>query len=82
MGKIIFWLVVFFAVLLVLRMINMAKHKSRNPPAANPGKAKPPSAMVRCIECGVFLPKADARPVPHGFHCGQPNCAPPRDRTR
>jgi len=78
-GKIVFWLVVFFAVLLVLRLINVAKTKPRR---KDPGAAQPPAAMVRCVECGVFLPQADARPVPNGYHCGQVNCAqqPKRDR--
>jgi hypothetical protein len=38
--------------------------------------------MVRCVECGVFLPQSDARPVPKGFHCGQVNCAQHRTRER
>jgi hypothetical protein len=77
MGKIVFWLVVVFAVLFVLRLVNIAKAKSRQPPRT--GKdAGPPSTMVRCVECGVYLPKADARPVPRGFHCGQANCSQQR----
>jgi hypothetical protein len=83
MGKIVFWLVVFFAVLFVLRMINVAKTRARRQrDAAEAGKreATPPSAMVRCVECGVFVPKGDARPVPQGFHCGQVNCAQQRRR--
>jgi hypothetical protein len=81
MGKIIFWLVIVFAVLLVLRLINVAKTKARRESGAAKGKPQPPSAMVRCVECGVYLPKADARPVPQGFHCGQVNCSqqPRRD---
>jgi hypothetical protein len=58
MGKIVFWLVVFFAVLFVLRMINVAKTRARRQrDAAEAGKreATPPSAMVRCVECGVFV---------------------------
>jgi hypothetical protein len=31
--------------------------------------------MVRCAECGVFLPKADALPSPKGFRCGDAACA-------
>jgi len=83
MGKIIFWLVVFFAVLLVLRLVNVAKTRARRadpPSSANP--PPPPAPMVRCVECGVFLPRADARPVPEGFHCGQVNCAQHRTRRR
>ena len=82
MGKIIFWLVVFFAVLLVLRLVNVAKTRPRRDDARASGKSAPPAPMVRCVECGVFLPKADARPVPEGFHCGQVNCAQPRTRGR
>lgn len=80
MGKIIFWLVVFFAVLLVLRLVNVAKARGRREPPR--GRAAPPAPMVRCVECGVFLPQADARPVPQGFHCGQVNCAQQRTRSR
>ena len=80
MGKIIFWLVVFFAVLLVLRLINVAKSKARKTPDPGKSKAQPPAAMVRCVECGIYLPKTDARPVPEGFHCGQVNCSQQRPR--
>jgi uncharacterized protein len=77
-GKVIFWLVVFFAMLLVLRVVNVAKARSRAPRArrARPDK-QVPAPMVRCARCGVFLPRAEARALPDGFHCGQPNCAPP-----
>jgi hypothetical protein len=73
MGKIIFWLVVVFAILFVLRLVNVAK--SRGAGRAGKSKTPPPAAMVRCVECGVYLPQADARPVPKGFHCGQVNCS-------
>jgi hypothetical protein len=81
-GKIIFWLVIFFAVLLVLRLVNAAKTRARRDPPTDRGKPAPPAPMVRCVECGVFLPRADARPVPEGFHCGQVNCAQHRTRER
>jgi len=77
MGKIIFWLVVIFAVLLVLRLVNVAKAKTR----AGQPKAQPPTPMVRCVECGIYLPKSDARPVSQGFHCGQVNCSQQRPRN-
>ena len=82
MGKIIFWLVIFFAVLLVLRLVNVAKARNRREPPRDGAKPAPPAPMVRCVECGVFLPRADARPVPEGFHCGQVNCAQHRTRER
>ena len=78
MGKVIFWVLVVFAVLFVLRLVNAAKSRSRKTSEGT----QPPSALVRCVECGVFLPKADARPVPEGFHCGQVNCAQQRTRER
>ena len=82
MGKIVFWLVVVFGVLLVLRLLNAAKAKSRAARSNAATPAQPPAAMVRCVECGVFLPQADARPVPQGYHCGQVNCAQQRSRER
>ena len=82
MGKVVFWLVVVFAILLVLRLVNAAKSKARAGRDDERNGTRPPAAMVRCVECGVFLPQADARPVPQGFHCGQVNCAQQRSRQR
>jgi hypothetical protein len=79
MGKIVFWLVVFFVVLFALRLLNLGKRKARDASRAAPG-VPPASAMVRCVECGVFLPQSDARAVPAGFHCGTVNCAQHRPR--
>jgi uncharacterized protein len=76
MGKIVFWIVIVFAVLLVLRMIGVAKAR-RDRETAKPRESDPPPSgpMVRCADCGVFLPKADALPSPRGFGCGDPRCA-------
>jgi hypothetical protein len=85
MSKIIFWLVVVFAVLLVLRVINVAKARARDTaareaaPGTKAGKADT-TAMVRCVGCGVFLPRAEARMLPDGFHCGNAECAQHRTR--
>ena len=76
MGKIIFWLVVFFVVLMALRLVNVASSRSRSR-AAGSAKAKD-APMVRCVNCGVYLPSADARQGPRGPLCGDPECAPPR----
>ena len=74
MGKVILWIVVVFAALFGLRLLNAAKAKRRadlarrvDTPAAEP--------MVRCVRCGVFLPRADATPAADGFGCGDPGCA-------
>jgi hypothetical protein len=78
MGKVIFWLVVFFAVLLILRLVNVAKARSRGPraPRAPQDGKQTPAPMVRCVKCGIYLPRTEARSLSDGFHCGQPNCAP------
>ena len=80
MGKIVFWLVVVFVVLFALRLLNASKRKARDARARAAPGAPAASAMVRCVECGVFLPQADARAVPAGFHCGTVNCAQHRPR--
>lgn len=51
----------------------------RKPAAAEPDTARPtetPEAkLVRCAECGSFVPKADTVPVANGFRCGA-GCLP------
>ena len=77
MSKILFWIVVVFALLLVVRLINVAKAKERRKaPPPEPRKAIPTSEpSVRCASCGVFLPKSDAVAVPTGYRCQDPACA-------
>ncbi len=77
MGKVIFWLVVVFGVLLALRLFNAAKARARAEEARKRAarEAQKPAAMVRCVECGVYLPQSEALPVPNGFRCGDPGCA-------
>ena len=76
MSKLIFWIVVVFAVLFVVRLLNVAKTRRRaEPPPTAPREKDVAGSMVRCAECGVYLPKADARLLPQGFGCGDPQCA-------
>ena len=79
MGKMIMWLVIVFAVLFVLRMINVAaaarKRRESAPPP--PGEAK--ALMVKCVECGVYLPQGEARRGPRGPCCGDDAC---RERAK
>jgi hypothetical protein len=75
MTKIVAWLILIFVVLLALRMISMRNNRARRR-APNPGK--PVSAgdpMVRCVNCGVFLPRAEARAVNEEFACADGQCA-------
>ena len=74
MGKIIFWLVVFFVALLALRLVNAAN--SRGDGASREPKGKRDTATVRCVNCGVYLPKAEAIEGPRGTVCGDPKCLP------
>ena len=73
MGKVVFWIVVIFAVLMVLRLYNMSqqKRKTRKDEAA----PKRPEAMVRCARCGVYLPRSDALLIDGTLHCRDKECA-------
>jgi len=74
MGKVIFWLVVFFVVLFALRLINVAKNRPRDP--APPPDRKPiGGTMTRCVDCGIYVPATDAKLGPRGAVCGDAQCA-------
>ena len=79
MGKIIFWLIVFFVVLLALRLVNVASSRSRGG-ASGRGRKTQDAAMTRCVNCGVYLPTADAIQGPRGPVCGDPQCLPRETR--
>ncbi|MCB5364924.1 hypothetical protein H0484_14345 [Pusillimonas sp. CC-YST705] len=64
MGKILFWLVVIFAALMVARMLTMKARSAKQPPMAAP-KPRPSvsgasESMVRCAHCGIHLPRSEA----------------------
>ena len=71
MGKIIFWIVIVFAVLMVLRLVNAEKARRRRNESPASTTAHP---MVRCAACGVYVPKQDAKPGRLGLTCGDPVC--------
>ena len=75
MGKVIFWIVVIFGVLFVLRLVNVGKARRRAESDAAARRGAPPAeTMVRCTACGVFLPQGEAKPVGEGFVCRDPAC--------
>jgi hypothetical protein len=82
MGKVIFWIVIVFAVLFGLRLLNATKLRRGGGGAANPGSGRGPAAtaMIKCSDCGVFLPRTDATTAPDGYRCGDPAC-PNRKRA-
>ena len=71
MGKIIFWIVVVFAVLFVLRMIGASKARPRHGPRGARGGT---DEMIRCVHCGVYVPRAEAKQGRAGLTCGDPVC--------
>jgi len=79
MGKLIFWIVVFFVILLGLRLLNVAKTRERTRERGEPARKLPPAEpTVRCEQCGVFLPKSEATATATGYRCEDPAC--PRRR--
>jgi hypothetical protein len=73
MAKIIAWLILIFVVLFALRMIGLRNARRRA--AAQQGTANPlAEPMVKCLRCGVFLPKAEARSIEGGYACTSGNC--------
>jgi uncharacterized protein len=78
-GKLVLWLVVIFAILFALRLLNTAKARTRDRERA--GGASGPAAlpMVRCSECGVYLPRADTRADGDAYRCTDAKC-PNRQR--
>jgi ribosomal protein S26 len=69
MAKIIAWLVLIFIVLLALRLIN---HRKARRPQSSTGTAVEP--MVRCVRCGVFLPREEAIKRSAGYACPDGQC--------
>ena len=81
MGKVIFWLVIVFGVLFALRLLNASKLRAGRKDAQPPGpRGTADMTMIKCIECGVFLPRTDATTAPDGYRCGDPGC-PNRKRS-
>jgi uncharacterized protein len=75
MAKVIAWLILIFVVLLALRVISMRNARARQR-ATQPGtKASAGAPMVRCVRCGVFLPRAEAVAVSGGHACADAECA-------
>ena len=73
MGKVIFWIVIIFAVLTCLRLYNLGQQKRQ----ARKDKAAPkrPESMVRCARCGVYLPRSEALLIGGTLRCHEKECA-------
>ncbi|MEO8484855.1 MAG: PP0621 family protein [Betaproteobacteria bacterium] len=75
MGKVVFWVVVVFAILFAVRLVGAAQAKKRRERDKAAGVAGP---MVRCERCGVFLPRSEAVRTGEAFRCRENDCALPR----
>lgn len=60
-------------------LIRRAVRAMREPNAARRDASEPSqdteAKLVRCVQCGAFVPKADTVPVDNGFRCGA-GCLP------
>jgi hypothetical protein len=75
MAKIIAWLVFIFVVLFALRMIGLRNARIRRRAEGNTAAGPAAEPMVRCVRCGVFLPRKEARAVGEGYACAGGACA-------
>jgi uncharacterized protein len=73
--KIIVFLIVFFAILLAMRWWSAhqraSEDRAREDQKRKPGEGE---AVVRCIKCGVHIPKSNALMVGSGWRCADETC--------
>jgi hypothetical protein len=88
-GKIIFWIVVFFFVLLALRLVSIQKTRSDAKARRDAADAKAANdarqhrrddtpaneTMIKCARCGVFVPKSNSLMSPAGAVCNDAKCS-------
>jgi hypothetical protein len=84
MGKVIFWIVVVFIILFAVRLVNANKARARRAAKAAAAPAAEPAsqAMIRCDDCGVFVPRNEASIVAGRHRCADPQCANRREAAR
>ncbi len=74
MGKVIFWITVVFVVLFCLRLYNSAQLTRRRRRDAPPTKPDAAEAMVRCTNCGIYLPRSEAQTIEGKIRCRDQTC--------
>ncbi|TAG01000.1 MAG: hypothetical protein EAZ30_00365 [Betaproteobacteria bacterium] len=84
MGKVIFWIVVFFLVLLALRMVSVYKSRqeakddeaqAKKSKRADRDDAKATDSMVKCSQCGTYIAQSSAQRKATGWACADAACA-------
>jgi hypothetical protein len=70
--------IVVVAVLLVRNLLKRAgsdRSRADAPPAERDAQ-EPEAKLVRCVDCGAFVPKSGALVAGNGYRCGGPGCKP------
>jgi hypothetical protein len=67
--------IVIVVALLVRKFVAAMRTPAAGARTAAPPSEDPEAKLVRCVECGAFVPKADTVPVANGFRCGA-GCLP------
>ena len=75
MAKIIAWLILIFVVLFALRLIGLRNARIRRRAEDKAASVPVAESMVRCVRCGVFLPRKEAHAVGDGYACARGSCA-------
>ncbi|HEY2969213.1 MAG TPA: PP0621 family protein [Casimicrobiaceae bacterium] len=75
MTKIIAWLILIFLVLFALRLINVRNARIRRNAARDAAPKPAAEPMVRCVRCGIYLPRTEAREISDGYACASGGCA-------
>ncbi len=75
MAKLVLLIAIIVVVVLIVRGFVRKAASARQAEAGKPAEEQAQEAkLVRCVECGAFVPKGEALPVPNGFRCGN-GCA-------
>jgi len=71
-GKLIFWVIIFLAGYIVIRVLSVGRARRQDPrfaPPRRPSARTKAEPMVRCAHCGVHLPRSDALLTNHHAWC-------------
>ncbi len=67
MGRLLF---ILFIVALVVWLLKRAARRAEAPPAEHQA-ARTSEELVRCVQCGVLLPRAEARMSAGALYCSE-----------
>ena len=86
MGKTLFWIAVFFAVLLVSRFLShkAANKRFKEEEASKTARQNPlpnSEAMVQCAHCGIHLPQSESIQSHDQYFCSQAHVHAPHDEA-